>query len=165
MSHLLNFSRNRSTSVEQVSDDSFVSTCRLQDNLADAEVRIRVSLPDLEVVDVSCQVNRFDPPPPADVEERLRKVLGARVGPGLLKIIRGLVGEGPGYSDLGYMIEECCHGVILSLTKKQLAKAPLEPENSREFFHKLVKDNVRLLNRCAAFAPGSSLLEGLETQD
>ena len=162
MSHMLSFSRNRCTSVEQISPDTFRSTCQLGDNLMDARVRIHVRLPELEVVEVSCRVEFSDPPAPPDVEQRMQKVLGARVGPGLLKIIKGLVGEGPGYKDLGFMLEECCHGIILSITKNELSKAPLEPADSQEFFANLVRNNIRLYNRCAAFAAGSSLVEGLE---
>ena len=60
------------------------------------------------------------------------------------------------------MAEECCHGAILSLTKGTLKKAPLEPADGRDFFSDMVKNNFRLYNRCAAFADGSSLLEGVD---
>ena len=162
MAHLLCFSRNRCTTVETPDPRTLVSTCRLQDNLTDAWVRIEARLPELEIVGLDCAVNRAAPAPPDDARQRLAQVLGMRVGPGMLKIIKGLVGEDPGMSELSFMLEECCHGVILSLTKKELAKAPREPADSREFFATMVRKSIRLYNRCAAFAPGSSVVEGLE---
>lgn len=162
MAHILCFLRNRSTSVEQIADDALRSTCRLQDNLLDAKVYIEVALPELEITAAACQIDRADSPWPGDAEIRLQKVLGVRVGPGMLKIIKGLIGDDSAYAELSFMVEECCHGVILSLTKLEVQKAPLTPENSREFFAAMLRKNTRLYNRCAAFAPGSSLVEGIE---
>lgn len=162
MAYLIDFSRNRCTSVEQISDDALRSCCRLQDNLCDMKVCIEVRLPELEIYALTCQVDRADPPPPADAQERLQAVLGVRVGPGMLKIIKGLTGDQPGLDELSFMVEECCHGIILSLTKQELQKAPLHPEDSREHFAYMIRKNTRLYNRCAAFAKGSSLVHGLE---
>ncbi len=165
MAHLLSFSRNRCTTVEQVAPDALRSTCRLQDNLLDARVTIEVRQPELEICSLQWQVHLAARQPPADLPARLNKVIGVRVGPGMLKILKGLVGEEPGYLEAGFMLEEACQAVILSLTKTELQKAPLEPADSREHFAAVVKKNIRLYNRCAAFAAGSSLVEGIETPE
>lgn len=162
MAHLVEFSRNRCTSVEQVAESCLQSTCRLQDNLMDAQVCIQAGLPGLEITSISCQVDRARPAIPPDAQQKLQKLLGVKVGPGMLKIVKGLIGDQEAYAELGFMVEECCHGVILSLTKTELAKAPLEPEDSREHFAAMVRKSTRLMNRCAAFAPGSSLVEGIQ---
>jgi hypothetical protein len=162
MAHLLEFSRNRCTSVEKIAEDTLRSTCRLQDNLMDAWVQIEVRLPELEIVKLQCRLERAQPPAPEDAAERLQRVVGVRVGPGMLKIIKGLIGGGEAYGELSFMVEECCHGIILGLTKQELTKAPLEPADSREHFAAMVRKNTRLYNRCAAFAPGSPLVEGIE---
>lgn len=60
------------------------------------------------------------------------------------------------------MVEECCHGVILAFTKDELLKSPRDKERVKEYYANMVKENARLFNRCAAFAPGSSLVEGIE---
>ena len=80
----------------------------------------------------------------------------------MLKIIEGLVGEATDYRQLAFMVEECCHGVILSFTKDVLINAPEDEAGSKKFYTKMVTDNTRLYNRCAAFAPGSPIVEGLE---
>ncbi|MGD8562530.1 MAG: hypothetical protein PVG03_08340 [Desulfarculaceae bacterium] len=162
MAHLNRFSRNRCTSVEKLSPEKLRSTCRLHDNLTDAMVSIEVGLPELEIVSAQCRVDKAHPAPPPQAQERLQKVLGVRVGPGMLKIIKGLLGEDSQWAELSFMVEECCHGVILTLTKDELKKAPLLPEDCRDYFAGLVKDNIRLYNRCAAFAPGSSVVKDFD---
>jgi len=80
----------------------------------------------------------------------------------MLEIIKGLLGESTECKELIFMVQECCHGVILSLTKDILLKAPEDLEGKTEFFSEMVRKNIRLYNRCAAFAHGSHLVEGLE---
>ncbi len=162
MAYLHVFSRNRCTSVEKLDQHTLRSTCRLQDNLTDAMVQIEVSLPDLEITQVRCQVERSAPPLPPDAPQKLQRIKGVRVGSGMLKIIEGLVGQEEAYAELSFMVEECCHGVILTLTKQELAKAPREPVDSREHYAAMVRKNTRLYNRCAAFGDGSSLVQGIE---
>ena len=156
------FSRNRRTSVEQIDDRSIKSTCILQDTLTDAFIEILVRLPDLEITSARGEFRRTYREECRISKEALQKVVGVRIGPGMLKIIKGLMGE---YTDCGemiFMVEECCHGVILTFTKQSLLDRPKDIEDIHEFYANMVKENVRLYNRCAAFAPGSSLVEGFE---
>ena len=37
-------------------------------------------------------------------------------------------------------------------------------EEARAYYHDMVEKNMRLYNRCAAFAKGSTLVEGLEPE-
>jgi hypothetical protein len=132
----------------------------------EAWVEITVQLPDLEIIDVASQVRRSHLQECRDAGDALRKVIGVRIGPGVLKIIKGLVGERTHCGQLAFMVEECCHGVILSFTKDGLVRnpRPQDPEELKAFYAGLVKENIRLYNRCAAFAPGSSLVEGIDPQ-
>jgi len=156
------FSRNRCTSVEQIDEQAIRSTCRLQDTLLDASVQIVVKLPDLEVTHVTGSITRSLRKEEIDVEEALQKVVGIRVGPGVKKIIKGVMGESGTRRQLAFMVEECCGGVILSFTKDVLLKRPEDETEQREFYAKMVRENPRLYNRCAAYAPGSSLVEGVD---
>jgi hypothetical protein len=162
MAKALCFSRNRCTTVEQLDDQRMRSCCHLHDTLTDAVVEIMVRLPDLEITGVRGEFQRTDREACLQPEESLRKVIGVRIGPGLRKIINGLIRETTDCEHLALMLEECCNGVILSFTKDVLGKSPKERENFREYYAKMVKENIRLYNRCAAFAPGSSLVEGIE---
>ena len=156
------FSRNRCTAVEQIDEQTLKSTCRLQDLLTDAFVQITVKLPDLEITGVTGEFYRTCQDECLDITRALEKTKGIRVGPGMLKIIKGLVAEATDCKQLGFMIEECCHGVILSFTKDQLLQLPEGEEIPVEQYQQMVKDNVRLYNRCAAFAPGSSMVKGID---
>lgn len=162
MAHLISFSRSRCTTTEESPDGILTCTCRVTDNLLDARVQIQAILPDLEIVAVNSRVDHCLIKGMTAAEERLQRLPGVRIGPGMLKIIEGLMGDDPACVELAYMAEECCHGAILSLTKKELKKAPLKPEDSRDHFSKMVQKNVRLHNRCAAFSDGSTLLNGVD---
>ena len=164
MAECLIFSRNRSTCVEQVDDHLMISTCRLQDRLTDALVEITVKLPDLEIISARGEVHRTYREECLKPTTSIQKVVGVRIGSSMLKIIKGLIGKGRNCKQLAFMVEECCHGVILSFTKDTLVKSPDNEANAKEYYAKMVRENVRLYNRCAAFAPGSPLVEGIEPQ-
>ena len=162
MPQLLVFSRSRRTNVEIVDEQTIRSVCRVQDNLLDACVDITATLPDLEITRIQVVVDREDGTRCTNSLPRLQKAVGVRIGSGMTEILEGLLDAKATCSELTFMLEECCHGVILSLTRDVLAKAPADTEGKRAFFAQMVKKNIRLYNRCAAFAPGSSLVEGLQ---
>ena len=162
MPNLLCFSRNRCTSVEQIDDHTIKSSCRLQDTLTDAFVEIWVRLPDLEIVDAEGEFLRFSQKECTNPKKALQKVIGVRIGPGMLKIIKGMIGEVTHCKELAFMVEECCNGVILAFTKDTLVHCPKDEDQKREYFANMVRDNIRLYNRCAAFAPGSSIVRGID---
>ncbi len=162
MPHLLDYSRIRTTSVERSSPDTLRAACRLQDNLMDAEVAVTVGLPDLDITAVEPRVFRDERGNCGAALDALQDAVGVRIGPGMAKIIQGLVGEDFPCRQLVFMVEECCHGVILYFTKDELGLVPDDEDEAREHFARLIRKNIRLYNRCAAFAPGSSITEGIE---
>ena len=162
MPDLLCFSRNRRTGVEQVDEHTLRSSCILQDTLTDARVEILVRLPDLEIIRAEGRFRRTHWRECRDTEAALEKIRGVRIGSGMLKIIEGLIGEVSTCRELAFMVEECCHGVILAFTRNTLRDCPEDEEGKREHFSQMVKENIRLYNRCAAFAPGSSIVRNIE---
>lgn len=162
MTQILLFQRNRCTSVERMDETTMRASCRLQDTFTDAFVEITAALPDLEITGVKGSMRRAYRKECLNQDEALKKVLGVRIGPGMLKIIKGRMAEATDCRELAFMVEECCHGVILSFTKDVLAATPKDRTGERDFYANMVKKNIRLYNRCAAFAPGSSLVEGIE---
>ena len=160
--NILKFSMNRCTSVEKVGPGLLRSTCRLQDTLSQAEVSITVQLPGLEIQGAEGFFEHAYLEPVADLDQHLQGIVGVRVGAGMLKIIRGLLGEAENLEQLVYMVEEACDGVILSLTRKILAKAPDDEAGKVEFYSNMVQANARLYDRCAAFGKGTPLVRELE---
>ena len=100
--------------------------------------------------------------PIQDLDWWLGNLINVPVGSGMLKIIKGLLGESEQVHQLTYMVEEACHGVILSLTKKVLLKAPDDVDGKMAFYSDMVQKSIRLYDRCAAFAKGSPLVTEYE---
>ena len=161
MPDILYFSRNRSTNIQQEDDYTIKSTCRLTDTLTEAIVEIIVKLPDLEIIDIKGEVKRSHIKECLLPATYLKKAVGIRIGSGMLKIIKGLVGDETNCKQLSFMLEECCHAIILSFTKETLQKVPPNEAGTNEYYSRMVKENIRLYNRCAAFAPGSAIVEGI----
>ncbi|MBI5584750.1 MAG: hypothetical protein HY892_13115 [Deltaproteobacteria bacterium] len=163
MAEILCFSRNRCTTVEAVDDRITRSISRVQDTATEAEVEILVQAPDLEIIAIRGAVQRSAAGETRDFSAELRPVIGARVGPGIKKIIRGLLGETPLLETWTALLEECCNGVIMVFTKEVLLQAPKDRDGERDFFLTMVRANPRLYNSCAALAADSPLMAGLET--
>lgn len=162
MPDVLCFSRNRCTSIEQVDDQTIRSTCRIQDTLMDAWVEILVKLPDLEIIQTKGEIRRPQKEKRGAELEDLHRLTGSRVGPGIKKIISSAIEHSPYAEQVANLLDECCNGVILSFTRDVLAQVPKDKLAEKEFFTKMVKDNPRLYNSCAALSPDSPLMEGLE---
>jgi len=162
MADILCFSRNRCTSVEQIDDQTMRACCRIQDPLMDAFVEIRVKLPDLEIAGAFGKIRRSAEGHQEETVQPLDHAVGVRIGPGLKKILKGLLGSSAVHKQLIFMLEECCGGVILTFTKDVLINAPKDRLSEKDFFENFVRSNPRLYNSCAAFAPGSPLVEGIE---
>ena len=164
MPDLACFSRSRHTAIEIIDETTLRSVCCLNDTLTDAKIEITVKLPDLEIVDAGGHFERGYRTDCGSVEAALKKVRGVRIGSGMKKILRGLLSETTACKELGFMLEECCQAVIIGFTKDFLAQCPDDPDQAFQFFRGMVEQNTRLLNRCVAFAPGSSIVEGIEPE-
>ena len=103
---MLCFSRNRCTKVEQIDEHTLKASCRLQDTVTDCSVQILVKLPDLEISKIEAESGREGMRPGSQEMLRLEKVIGVRIGPGVLKIIKGLIGHENRLKQLAFMVEE-----------------------------------------------------------
>ena len=163
MYHILRFSRLRSTKVEQIRDDLLKSICHLQDNTQEAILEMLVQLPDLEIKKVQAKAkkkNEWEHLP----EFLFKGIVGSRIGPGIFKIIKGVISLN--YRQIPFMMEECCRGIILSFTKQDLMSSPRpdDDEEAIEYYANMVRENVRLYDRCAAFAPGSRIVKDIKPE-
>jgi hypothetical protein len=163
VAEILCFIRNRCTTVEAVDERTTRSACRVQDSQLSAEVEILVQAPDLEIAAVRGTVRPAAAGAARDFSDDLRRVTGIRVGPGVKKIIRGLLEGLPLAETWAALLDECCNGVIMVFTKEVLLKAPKDRVGERDFFSTMVRANPRLLNSCAALAADSPLLAGWES--
>lgn len=155
------FSRSRTTTVEPLEDGSLRNVCRLNDTFNEMSVEVIVKLPDMEIKKVTGSIERCFDPMEYNTVELLSQLAGVRVGPGMTKIFKGLVGEEAADSQLLFMVEEACHGVILSGTKEMSAMAPTEDDLPPELFRDMAKANTRLIGRCAAYDADSPMVQGV----
>ncbi|MFK5953445.1 MAG: hypothetical protein QM498_10340 [Desulfobacterium sp.] len=162
--NILKFAMNRNTSVEKINGSNLRSVCRLRDTLTDAEVVIEVKMPDMAICAISGHFRHAYFEEIEDLDQRLQVLIGVRVAAGMLKIIKGLMGEEEKIHQIVYMVEECCHGVILTLTRKVLLKAPDDEAGKFSFYSNMVQKSIRLYDRCAAFAKGTPLVAELESE-
>jgi len=166
MNNISFYSRNRRTDVNQIDDETIISSCRINDPVISAYVEIKVKLPDLEIKNAQGKIFWIDKKNEKKLADSLGPLKDMRIGPGMLKIIKGTIGDSSDNKELIYMVEECCHGVILFFTKDALlAGMPDKIKDLKGYYRKMVKENIRMYNRCAAFAPGSSLVEGFEPSE
>lgn len=162
MANIACFTRNRCTTVELLDEQTTRSSCRVQDTTMDAWVEILVKSPNLDIAAASGEVRSFVEGRRHDMSADLRKLIGTRVGPGIKKIIRGMIGDHPYIEPVSILLDECCNGVIMSFTRDILLAAPKDPAGEKVFFSDMVRANPRLYNSCAALAEGSPLMEALK---
>jgi hypothetical protein len=135
---------------------------RLVDDLTDVELDIGFQPPDLAITEAHARFHRYTHPGYAAIADALPKVEGVRIGPGLRKIVTGLLPSVPGADELVEGVLESCNAVILHFTLPHIrAGEGLSPEELREANRTMIEMNPRMLGSCVAWQPGSPLLEAL----
>jgi len=161
----LTFMRNKVVEVEPLADDALSVLWRLVDTLTDAEIRLQFRLPDLEITAAEARMGRIPHQECCSAPALIQKVVGVRVGPGLRKIVQGLMGGSPGCSELTEGVLECCNAVILHFTVPQIQEnAKGTEEERRKKYQAMLRFNPRLVRSCIAFADDSPLMQGLNAK-
>lgn len=161
----LTFMRNKVVEVEPLSEGMLSVSWRLVDSLTEAEVRLEFQLPDLEIKEAEARLERFPHPECAEAPKLIQKVVGIRVGPGLRKIVQGVMGGSAGCAALTEGVLECCNAVILHFTVPQIQANEKGTEEERRMrYQAMLRLNPRLVRSCVAFADDSPLMEGLRGQ-
>jgi len=159
----LTFTRNKVVEVEPL-DDGDLSVCwRLVDTFTAREIRTIFRLPDLEIISTEARLLRSPHPECTQASPLFQKVVGVRVGPGVRKIVQGLLGGETGCREWADGILESCNAVILHFTAPQIRETEKgAEEDRRKKFQGMVKLNPRLRRSCIAFADDSPLMEGMQ---
>lgn len=159
------FMRNKVVEVEPRADGGLDVYWRLTDDLMDLEITMTFEVPDLEIVAAGAHVRRSVFGAGIDAGEAIRRVEGVRVGPGLRKIVRGLLGGEAGSIEMTEGVLECCNAVILHFTLPGIQLGELykdAPEEERLALSKaMIEANPRLLRSCVAFADDSPIVRSL----
>ena len=159
----LKFLRNKVVEVEPRPDGALDVSWRLTDDLTTAEVNLRVQPPELEIIQAEAKFGRFGFPGCEDAEELIEDVEGVSIGPGLRKIVRGVLGGEEGYSMLSEAVLECCNAVILHFTRPglEILAAIESDEEKLEAVRAMVKSSPRLVRSCISFQDDSPIMKGL----
>jgi hypothetical protein len=159
----IRFLRNKVVEVEPLSDGDLLVSWRLTDDLLKAEVDLRVRPPDLEIVEAEAKLERLPLNEWSSAPELIKKVEGVRVGPGLRKIVRGLLGGPKGCSLLVHAVLEASNAVILHFTRPgiQLGEK-LQDKALIAATRAMLATNPRLVRSCVAFQDDSPIMQGLD---
>jgi len=162
---VLRFLRNKVVEVEPLPDGQLLVTWKLADDLLEAEMRLKVQPPDLEITEAEASISRCPHQECAMAPDLIENVEGVRIGLGLRKIVRGLL-EGPeGCSILSAGVLECCNAVILHFTRPGIQARDgvrLTEEEQIAGSRENLKNNPRLVRSCIAFADDSPIMQGLD---
>ena len=158
----LRFLRNKVVEVSPLADGGLAVSWRQTDDLLKAEVNICVQLPDLEIVEATAELSRLVPRAWSQAGELIKKIEGVRVGGGLRKIVRGLLGGEQGCPLLVHAVLESANAVILHFTRPVLqASESLEGDDMLASLKEMVENNPRLARSCVAFQDDSPIMQGL----
>lgn len=162
------FRMNVLTTVEAVDERLWRVTARTDDDLFAATVGLDIKLPALEIRSAILEVTRDELATMPDLAEARENLIGVRVGPGMTKIVRAVVGGENGSERMADLVLEAMEMLVNAFTLPELRKAAdlgSEPANYRkdgpkvrlndavigEEHVRLMADNPRLKDSCAAF--------------
>jgi hypothetical protein len=165
---ILDFQMNHLTTVEMIEPTLWRIVARSDDNLFSGEVLLDVKLPVLDIRHARLNVKHDLLGLTPDLSLAERKLVGVRVGPGMTKIVRGVVGGQEGSERMAELVLEAMEMLVNALTVPELRKAltvggtslenaeaaskvPLNDVVIGEETVRLMAANPRLKDSCAAF--------------
>jgi hypothetical protein len=162
------FRMNALTTVQAVEERLWRVTARSEDDLFAAEVRLEIKLPSLEIRSAVLDIPRDELGMAPDLTAARENLIGVRVGPGMTKIVRAVVGGENGSDRMAELVLEAMEMLINALTVPELRKAT-ETDSATVDYEKegpkirlndpvigeaqvrVMAENPRLKDSCAAF--------------
>ncbi len=165
---ILDFQLHNLTVVEDLETGLWRVTLRAEDNLFASTIILDIKAPALDIRAISLEIARdvFGMVP--DLTEAEKKLVGVRVGPGMTKIVREIVGGSSGSDRVAELLLEAMEMLVNAITVPELRKAtelgPSQPHGERNDTVTVLNDRViglemirrlasnpRLKDSCAAF--------------
>lgn len=162
------FRMNALTTVEALEERLWRVTARCEDDLFAAEARLEIKLPSLDIRSAVLEVTRDELGTVHDLTAARENLIGVRVGPGMTKIVRAVVGGENGSDRVAELVLEAMEMLINALTVPELRKSTeiggetLDYEKEGPKFRlndlvigeeqvRVLAENPRLKDSCAAF--------------
>jgi hypothetical protein len=165
---ILDFQTNSLITVESIGKGLWRIVARTDDNLFSAEVTLEVKTPSLDIRQARLEMRRDVLGTVPDLTEPAGRLIGVRVGPGMTKIVRQLVGGNDGSPRVAGMVLDAMEMLVNAMTVPELRKAaeqggaPIKAQNDGPKVYlndvvigeetvKIMAANPRLKDSCAAF--------------
>jgi hypothetical protein len=165
---ILDFQMHTIATVESAGPGLWQTTARAEDGLFSAEVSLHVRAPALDITEARLDVKRDDLGFVPDISQAAQDLIGIRVGPGMTKIIRGVVGGDNGSDRVAELVLEAMEMLVNAITVPELRKAfaiggepvKFDSDGPKVFLNdvaigdetiRLMGSNPRLKDSCAAF--------------
>lgn len=165
---ILDFQMNNLTTVELLAKGLWRITARTDDDLFSAEVVLDVKAPALDIRMASIKIRRDELGIAPDLSDATEKLVGVRVGPGMTKIVRGVIGAEGGSRRMAELVLEAMEMLVNALTVSELRKAAasiaetvrLEHDGPKVFLNdvlmgdehvRMMAENPRLKDSCVVF--------------
>ncbi|MEW6531328.1 MAG: hypothetical protein AB1473_10850 [Thermodesulfobacteriota bacterium] len=120
---ILDYQTNSITTVQPLVQGLWRVTTRTDDTLFSAEVTLDIMAPALDIRNARLEVKRDTLGLTLDLSKASEKLVGVRVGPGMTKIVRGLIGAEAGSSRVAELVLEAMEMLVNALTVPELKKA------------------------------------------
>ncbi len=165
---ILHFQWNSLTTVQMVEPNLWRVVSRTDDDLYSAELVLDIGTPALDIKKAQFSVRRDVLGLAPDLSPALDKIVGVRVGSGMTKIVRAIMGDEGASERAADLMIDALEMLINALTVPQLRKAMeavgetvcIEGDGPRIYLNnvllgeqhvRLMGDNPRLKDSCVAF--------------
>lgn len=162
---ILDYQANALITVETIEKGMWRISSRYDDTLFSAEVVLMVKAPALDIREARLELHRDVLGMAPDLSEAERDLVGVRVGPGMTKIVRGILEKAPRIAEL---VLESMEMLVNALTVPELRKAmqtggefiKLDSDGPKIYLNDILINeemieilgrNPRLKGSCAAF--------------
>jgi hypothetical protein len=159
---------NNLTSVEALEKGLWRIHQRSEDNLFSIEITLEIKAPALDIRRAVLEVKRDTLGLVPDLSSLSERLIGVRVGPGMTKIVRGVLGGPDGSDRAAELVLEAMEMLVNAITVPELRKAAAmggvpfkaDGDGPKVYLNDVVVDddmvrkmaaNPRLKDSCAAF--------------
>lgn len=149
---VLFYSKHKYVDVIEQNGKNLKIRATLEDYFFDGEVEIEVKVPQMDILSIKGNIkSSFFENCQASLS-KLEKLVGLRVGPGIIKIVYSILGKAKGCDYLASLAVECCEAAILGLTVGPLYNAVPQLKKIEDVTtKKLIRMMPNLKNTCIAF--------------
>jgi len=164
----LDFQNHHLVTVEMKEHGLWRIKARSEDNIFAAQVTLDVKLPALDIRHASVEVTRDEIGLLPDLSPAIERLVGVRVGPGMTKIVRGVLGGPKGSDRIAELTLEGMEMLVNALTLPELRRGvetagtalKHEKDGPKVFLNdtvigleavRVMASNPRLKDSCIAF--------------